>query len=87
MVSVVVSTADGNGGQGTGVVYDLDGHIITNYHVIENANEIEIAFPEGTRTRGTVIGTDTDSDLAVIKVDVARVLHPLTLWVVSSVLR
>lgn len=87
VVSVVVYTADGNVGQGTGFVYDLDGHIITNYHVIENANEIEIAFPEGTRTRGTVIGTDTDSDLAVIKVDVAAgVLHPLTLGS-SSVLQ
>ncbi|NMB61050.1 MAG: PDZ domain-containing protein [Chloroflexi bacterium] len=80
VVSVVVYTAEGSVGQGTGFVYDLDGHIITNYHVIENANAIEITFPEGTRTRGTIIGTDTDSDLAVIKVDVATgVLHPLTL--------
>jgi 2-alkenal reductase len=80
VVSVVVYTTDGNVGQGSGFVYDLDGHIITNYHVVENADEIEITFPEGTRTRGTVIGTDTDSDLAVIKVDVpSDVLHPLTL--------
>ncbi len=33
-------------GQGTGFVYDLDGHIITNYHVIENANAIETLFPK-----------------------------------------
>ncbi len=72
---MVVYTADGNVGQGTGFVYDLDGHIITNYHVIENANEIEIAFPEGTRTRGTVIGTDTDSDLALLKWTSQRVCY------------
>jgi len=80
VVSILVYSSQGAEGQGSGFVYDLDGHIITNYHVIENANEIEIDFPEGTRTRGKVIGTDVDSDLAVIKVDVPKdVLHPLPL--------
>lgn len=80
VVSILVYTSDGGVGQGSGFVYDLEGHIITNYHVIENATEIEITFPEGTRTHGEVIGTDMDSDLAVIKVNVATdVLHPLTL--------
>ncbi|RJQ41918.1 MAG: PDZ domain-containing protein [Anaerolineaceae bacterium] len=80
VVSILVYTSNGGVGQGSGFVYDLEGHIITNYHVIENATEIEITFPEGTRTRGEVIGTDVDSDLAVVKVDVAEdVLHPLTL--------
>ncbi|MGV8025855.1 MAG: S1C family serine protease [Anaerolineaceae bacterium] len=80
VATILVYTSDGGVGQGSGFVYDLEGHIITNYHVIENATKIEITFPEGTRTLGEVIGTDMDSDLAVIKVDVATdVLHPLTL--------
>jgi len=80
VVSILVYTSSGGIGQGSGFVYDLDGHIITNYHVIENATEIEVTFPGGTRTRGEVIGTDMDSDIAVVNVDVAEdVLHPLTL--------
>lgn len=80
VVSILVYTSDGGVGQGSGFVYDSEGRIITNYHVIENATEIEITFSEGTRTRGEVIGTDMDSDLAVIKVNVAAdVLRPLTL--------
>lgn len=80
VVTILVYTSDGGVGQGSGFVYDLDGHILTNYHVIENATDIEITFPEGTRTRGEVIGTDMDSDIAVIKVGVPQeVLHPLIL--------
>jgi S1-C subfamily serine protease len=45
-----------------------EGHIITNYHVIEGAQDLEVNFSSGYKTRGTVIGTDVDSDLAVIKV-------------------
>jgi len=85
VVSVIVYTADGEVGQGSGFVYDLEGHIITNYHVVENASEIEVTFPEGTRVRATVIGEDVDSDIAVILVDVDQdVLHPLTLGNSSS---
>ncbi len=56
-------------GSGSGFVYDKEGHIVTNYHVVADANEIQVAFTSGIKTRGEVIGTDTDSDLAVIKVD------------------
>lgn len=56
-------------GSGSGFVFDKQGHIVTNYHVVENATEIQVVFPSGIKTRGSVIGTDTDSDLAVIKVD------------------
>jgi S1-C subfamily serine protease len=56
------------GGLGSGFVYDNEGHIITNYHVIEGAQDLEVNFSSGYKTRGTVIGTDVDSDLAVIKV-------------------
>jgi len=58
------------GGSGSGFVIDKDGHIVTNYHVVEGATEIQVAFTSGIKVRGELIGTDTDSDLAVIKVDV-----------------
>ena len=56
-------------GSGSGFVFDKEGHIVTNYHVVENAPDIQVSFTSGIKVRGEVIGTDTDSDLAVIKVD------------------
>ncbi len=72
-------------GQGSGFVYDAQGHIITNYHVIEGAKTVEVRFTSGFMAYGTVIGTDLDSDLAVVKVDApAGELHPLPLGDSSS---
>jgi len=56
-------------GQGSGFVYDELGHIVTNFHVIEGAHDVEVRFVSGFMAYGTVIGEDTDSDLAVVKVD------------------
>jgi 2-alkenal reductase len=65
---------------GSGFVLDKEGHIITNFHVIEGVSELEVDFPSGYKTRGEVIGTDTDSDLAVLKVNAPpEELHPLPL--------
>jgi S1-C subfamily serine protease len=67
-------------GQGSGFVIDLEGHIVTNQHVIVDATEIEVDFPSGYRTWAEVIGTDPDSDLALLKVDIPQEeLHPLAL--------
>ncbi|MBI3161745.1 MAG: trypsin-like peptidase domain-containing protein, partial [Chloroflexi bacterium] len=67
-------------GQGSGFVYDAQGHILTNYHVIEDAKTVEVRFTSGFMAYGTVIGTDLDSDIAIIKVDApASELHPLPL--------
>ena len=67
-------------GSGSGFVYDGQGHIITNFHVVDGANVVEVRFTSGFMAYGTVIGTDTDSDVAVIKVDApAEELHPLPL--------
>ena len=67
-------------GQGSGFVYDGQGHIITNYHVVEGATLIEVRFTSGFIAYGTIIGTDLDSDLAILKVDApADELHPLPL--------
>ena len=64
--------------QGSGFVFDNDGHIVTNNHVVEGASTVEIAFSTGFKARGTVIGTDPDADIAVIKVDApAEEIHPL----------
>lgn len=45
-------------GQGSGFVYDGNGHIVTNYHVVEGANVIEVRFTSGFMGYGTVVGTD-----------------------------
>jgi 2-alkenal reductase len=67
-------------GQGSGFVYDGNGNIVTNFHVIKGATTVEVRFSSGFMSYGTVIGTDTDSDLAIIKVDApAAEIHPLPL--------
>ncbi|MEW6286894.1 MAG: trypsin-like peptidase domain-containing protein [Chloroflexota bacterium] len=67
-------------GQGSGFVYDAEGHVVTNQHVIDGASTVEIDFSSGFKAHGTVIGTDKDADLAVIKVDApASEFHPLPL--------
>ena len=58
-------------GRGSGFVYDQDGHIVTNAHVVDGANSIEVTFNDGYITTAQLIGTDGYSDLAVLKVDVA----------------
>ena len=61
---------------GSGVIVSPDGYIVTNAHVIEKADEITVAFNDGRKSRARIIGTDPDSDLAVIKVDMTG-LTPL----------
>jgi 2-alkenal reductase len=79
VVAIQVLSESGNG-LGSGFVIDKDGHIITNFHVIDGVSDLEVDFPSGYKTRGTVIGTDPDSDLAVIKVEAPpEELHPLPL--------
>jgi len=56
-------------GVGSGFVLDAEGHIITNNHVVEDAEDIQVTFADGTIVRASLIGADADSDLAVIHVD------------------
>lgn len=56
-------------GQGSGFVYDEDGRIVTNDHVVEGAEQVEVTFSDGTIREAEVIGQDPNSDLAVVKVD------------------
>jgi len=78
---VSIKTTSGmEGGQGTGFVYSQDGYIVTNEHVVDGAETIQVDFNSGYKTYGTLVGVDKDSDLAVIKVDApASELHPLPL--------
>ena len=65
---------------GSGFVWDQNGHIVTNNHVVSGADTIEVTFSDGTIVPATLVGADPDSDLAVIKVDVAAdQLHPVQL--------
>jgi S1-C subfamily serine protease len=63
------STPQYNAALGSGFLWDKSGYIVTNNHVIENADNITVTFYDGTEVPGTVVGADADSDLAVIKVD------------------
>jgi serine protease Do len=67
-------------GSGSGFVWDREGHVVTNNHVVDGADKIEVVFSDGTTVPGTVVGTDPDSDLAVVKVDLpAADLYPVQL--------
>ena len=79
VVSIQVAS-DLGAGQGSGFVYDTQGHIVTNFHVVQGVTYMEVSFPSGERAIAEVVGVDADSDLAVIKVDMpASSLHPLPL--------
>jgi S1-C subfamily serine protease len=56
-------------GLGSGFVWDTEGHIVTNNHVVANADRISVTFADGIVAEGEVVGADPDSDLAVVKVD------------------
>ena len=57
---------------GSGVIVSPNGYILTNNHVVESADEIEVVLNDSRRARATVIGTDPDTDLAVLKIDLER---------------
>ncbi len=54
---------------GSGVIVSSDGYILTNAHLIEAADKIEVALPDGRKIEAEVVGSDADTDLAVLKVD------------------
>jgi serine protease DegQ len=59
-------------GLGSGVIVSASGYILTNNHVVENADEIEVILNDSRHARAKVIGTDPDSDLAVLKIELDR---------------
>lgn len=62
-------------GTGSGVIYDKDGYIATNNHVVEGASEIIVSLPDGRTVKGKVLGADAVTDLAVVKL--MRITLPL----------
>jgi S1-C subfamily serine protease len=67
-------------GEGSGLMFDPEGHVVTNQHVVEGVSTVEIAFSSGFKAYGTVIGSDNYADIAVIKVDApAEEIHPLAI--------
>lgn len=73
--SVVVVKA-GNS-KGTGFYFSDEGYIMTNYHVIDNEPKITVTFQDGKSYRAEVIDSDDEIDIAVIKIDAKRLVHPV----------
>ena len=67
VVSVISTTAEGSG-SGSGVIMSKDGYIITNNHVVDGAQSVSVQLSDGTSLDAEIIGTDEQTDLAVIKV-------------------
>ncbi len=67
-------------GEGSGFIYDDQGHIVTNHHVVDGATQVTVVFYDGREAAAAVVGSDAFSDLAVIKVDqLAEGTHPVSL--------
>jgi S1-C subfamily serine protease len=60
-------------GQGSGFIVDKEGHILTNYHVIDGASEVNVTLHDGETVSAQVVGTDRENDLALLKVDAGKV--------------
>ncbi len=65
-------------GQGSGFIFDKEGHILTNYHVVANARQVEVTLSNKKKYKAEIIGRDPSHDLAVIKIEAPN-LHPVTL--------
>ena len=63
---------------GSGVIISHDGYILTNHHVVEAADQIEVALADGRKAKGRIIGSDPETDLAVIKIDLPGTIPAIT---------
>jgi len=63
---------------GSGVLVSHDGYILTNHHVVEAADQIEIALSDGRKAKGRIIGSDPETDLAVLKIELGNNLPAIT---------
>ena len=67
-------------GQGSGFIWDTEGNIVTNYHVVASASIVDVEFADGSQYSASVIGLDPNSDLAIIKINPkGKILTPLNL--------
>jgi len=66
-------------GTGSGFIYDTEGHIVTNYHVVENAEELSVTLADGRVYQAEIVGTDPSNDLAVIHIEADNLPQPVAL--------
>ncbi|SPP64059.1 DegQ family serine endoprotease [Nitrospira lenta] len=66
------------GGQGSGVIVSPDGYVLTNNHVIDGAQEVTVTLPDKREFKGTIVGADPKTDLAVVKIDGQNL--PAVVW-------
>jgi S1-C subfamily serine protease len=66
-------------GTGSGFVYDAEGHIVTNYHVVQGAESVSVALSNGEMYEAEIVGTDPATDLAVLKIEADNLPDPLPL--------
>ena len=86
VVSVDVTSSEFGPAGGSGFVLDEQGHIVTNQHVVEGAEEVSVRFASGVREEAEIVGEDPSTDVAVIQVDASEgILEPLTLGDSDSV--
>jgi serine protease DegQ len=70
---------------GSGVLVSPEGIILTNHHVINDADEIDVALSDGRKVKAKIIGSDPDTDIAVLKIDAKQLPTPITLGKIDSV--
>lgn len=68
-INVYANTSVSPVGSGTGIVMTQDGYIITNAHVVADGTSVNVIFEDGSQARGVIIGADTATDLAIVKVE------------------
>jgi S1-C subfamily serine protease len=66
-------------GTGSGFVYDTEGHIVTNFHVVENAEELSVTLADGAAYPAQVVGVDPSNDLAVLRIEAENLPQPVAL--------
>jgi serine protease DegQ len=70
---------------GSGVLVSPEGYVLTNHHVISNAADIDVALSDGRKVKAQVIGSDPETDIAVLKIDAKQLPTPITLGKVESI--
>jgi len=70
---------------GSGVLVSPEGYILTNHHVISDADDIDVALSDGRKVKAQVIGSDPETDIAVLKIEAKQLPTPITLGKVESV--
>jgi len=74
-----------NSSLGSGVLVSAQGYILTNHHVISDADDIDVALSDGRKVKAQVIGSDPETDIAVLKIEAKQLPPPITLGKVESV--